>query len=157
MKIDKILVPVDFSDYSIAALKYSTEFALVFGAELVVAYVLEPMMYPPDLTVGQIPLPPYEAEVSDKAKTELEKLVEPYQNNVRITTIVRAGKPFLEIVDLAKETDADLIIISSHGRTGMEHLLFGGTSEKVIRKAPCPVLTLRNPEKGFNFKEVKQG
>lgn len=156
MKIHKILVPVDFSDYSIAALKYAAEFAAVFGSELIVPYILEPMIYPPDLTVGQIPLPPYEIEVTQKAKEELEKLISPYRNNLKISYEVRAGKPYLEIVELAREHNCDLIIISSHGRTGMEHLLFGGTSEKVIRKASCPVLTLRNPLKGFNFKEAEK-
>lgn len=155
MKITKILVPVDFSDYSIAALKYAVEFGTVFGSELIVPYILEPMIYPPDLTVGQIPLPPYEIEVTKKANEELEKLVQPYRDTLNISVEVRAGKPYLEIVDLAKSHNCDLIIISSHGRTGMEHLLFGGTSEKVIRKASCPVLTLRNPLKGFNFREAK--
>ena len=58
----------------------------------------------------------------------------------------------MEIIETASEIDADLIIISTHGHTGVEHLLFGSTTEKVVRKAPCPVLTIREPIKGFRFK-----
>ncbi|MBI1931639.1 MAG: universal stress protein, partial [Ignavibacteriales bacterium] len=68
-----------------------------------------------------------------------------------VETIIRTGKPFVEINETARELDIDLIIIATHGHTGMEHLLFGSTAEKVVRKAPCPVLTLREPIKGFKF------
>jgi nucleotide-binding universal stress UspA family protein len=69
-----------------------------------------------------------------------------------VKTVIKTGKPFVEIVETAAEEDIDLIIIASHGHTGVEHLLFGSTAEKVIRKAPCPVLTLREPVKGYKFK-----
>ena len=59
----------------------------------------------------------------------------------------------MEIIETASELDVDLIIIATHGRTGIEHILFGSTAEKVVRKAPCPVLTIREPIKGFNYKD----
>jgi nucleotide-binding universal stress UspA family protein len=72
--------------------------------------------------------------------------------------LVKTGKPFIEIIETAAEIDADLIIIATHGHSGMEHILFGSTAEKVVRKAPCPVLTLREPVKGFNYKNaIKNG
>ncbi len=75
-----------------------------------------------------------------------------------VKTIVKTGKPFVEIIETAKEEDVDLIIIATHGHSGVEHILFGSTAEKVVRKAPCPVLTLREPIKGFNYKEgTKKG
>jgi nucleotide-binding universal stress UspA family protein len=70
-----------------------------------------------------------------------------------VKTIIKTGKPFVEIIETAKEENADLIIIATHGHSGVEHILFGSTAEKVVRKAPCPVLTLREPIKGFNYKE----
>ncbi len=74
---------------------------------------------------------------------------------VESETIIKTGKPFVEIIETAKEIDADLIIMATHGHTGVEHLLFGSTAEKVVRKAPCPVLTLREPIKGFNYNARK--
>jgi nucleotide-binding universal stress UspA family protein len=70
-----------------------------------------------------------------------------------VKTIIKTGKPFVEIIETAKEENTDLIIIATHGHSGVEHILFGSTAEKVVRKAPCPVLTLREPIKGFNYKE----
>jgi nucleotide-binding universal stress UspA family protein len=72
--------------------------------------------------------------------------------NTTVQTIVKLGKPYLEILEVAKAEDVDLIIISTHGHTGVEQILFGSTADKVVRKAPCPVLTLREPIKGFDFK-----
>ena len=72
-------------------------------------------------------------------------------SEINVETVIKTGKPFVEINETASELDIDLIIIATHGHTGMEHLLFGSTAEKVVRKAPCPVLTLREPIKGFKF------
>jgi nucleotide-binding universal stress UspA family protein len=72
---------------------------------------------------------------------------------LNVKTIIKTGKPFIEIIETATEEDVDLIIIATHGHSGVEHILFGSTAEKVVRKAPCPVLTLREPAKGFRFKE----
>ncbi len=76
------------------------------------------------------------------------------QAGIKVRTMVKTGKPFLEIVETAAEEDADMIIISSHGHSGVEHILFGSTAEKVVRKAPCPVLILKDPIKGFQYKEA---
>ena len=62
---------------------------------------------------------------------------------------IRKGKPFLEIIRFAKENDIDLIIIGTHGRSGLEHIIFGSTAEKVVRKAPCPVLSVRPSQREF--------
>lgn len=152
--IKKILVPIDFSENSKSAVKYAHIMAQTFGAELVFIYVLEPILYPPDFSLGQITLPAGEVQEFDKrAHEELKKISEEeISQGITVTTIVRSGKPFLEIIETAKERDIDLIIISSHGHSGVENILFGSTSEKVVRKAPCPVLTLRDPIKGFDYK-----
>ncbi|HPN38516.1 MAG TPA: universal stress protein [Melioribacteraceae bacterium] len=151
--IKKILVPIDFSDYSKNALKYASQFAKFFNANITVIYVIEPLVYPSDFSLGQVAIPSVEYDMQDKAKEELERLVnEEFSDLIKTELIIKAGKPFVEIIETAAEIDADLIIIATHGHTGVEHLLFGSTAEKVVRKAPCPVLSLRDPIKGFKFK-----
>ena len=152
--IKKILVPIDFSDYSKSALKYAVNFCKNFNAEMILIYVVEPVIYPPDFSMGQIAIPSVNAEWDERARQELDKLAkEEIPDNVPVKTIIKTGKPFLEIIENAGELDVDLIIIATHGRTGVEHILFGSTAEKVVRKAPCPVLTLREPIKGFKYKD----
>ncbi|MCF8259468.1 MAG: universal stress protein [Melioribacteraceae bacterium] len=151
--INKILVPIDFSDYSKNALKYAVEFAINFNSEMYLLNVVEPMMYPSDFSTGEIVIPSPKIDVDFKFEEELKKLAETeISKEVQVSTAIKSGKPFLEIINYASEIDADLIIIATHGHTGVEHLLFGSTAEKVVRKAPCPVLTLRDPFKGFKFK-----
>ncbi|MEJ5262163.1 MAG: universal stress protein [Ignavibacterium sp.] len=156
--IKKILVPIDFSDYSKSALKYAVNFAKVFNAEMYLIYVVEPVIYPPDFSMGQIAIPSVTVEMDERAKEELTKLAQQeIPSEIKRQIIIKTGKPFVEIIETASEEDVDLIIIATHGHSGVEHILFGSTAEKVVRKAPCPVLTLREPIKGFQFrKEMKQ-
>jgi nucleotide-binding universal stress UspA family protein len=152
--IKKVLVPVDFSDYSKSSLRYAVNFAKRFNAEINLIYVVEPMVYPPDFSMGQIALPSVDIEMDKRASEELSNLAKKeIPHDIKSKTIVKTGKPFVEIIETAVEEDVDLIIIATHGHTGIEHVLFGSTAEKVVRKAPCPVLTLREPIKGFEFKE----
>jgi len=154
-EIKKVLVPIDFSDYSKSSLKYAVNFAKNFNASLVLVYVVEPVIYPPDFSMGQIAIPAAGIEMGKRAKEELNKLAEKeIPSDLNVKKIIKTGKPFVEIVETAAEEDVDLIIIATHGHTGVEHILFGSTAEKVVRKAPCPVLTLREPAKGFRFKEA---
>lgn len=153
LNFKKILVPIDFSEYSLQALKYVADFAKVFQSEVYLIYVVEPIIYPPDLSIGQIALPTLNFQVDEKAKEELDRVAkEELDKETKVQTIVKLGKPYLEILEVAKNEDIDLIIISTHGHTGVEQILFGSTADKVVRKAPCPVLTLREPVKGFDFK-----
>lgn len=159
MKIEKILVPIDFSDYSKSALRYAVNFAKFFNAEIILVYVVEPVIYPPDFSMGQIAIPTVTTEFDERAMEELNKLAKnQIPSQVKVSTVIKTGKPFIEIIDTAAEVNADLIIIATHGHSGVEQILFGSTAEKVVRKAPCPVLTLREPVKGFMFKEeMKKG
>lgn len=151
-QIKNILVPIDFSDYSKSALKYSLEFAKTFKAKLFLIYVVEPQIYPADFTMGQVAVPPIDSDMTQIAKNELCQLIDSeIGKEIECEAIIKSGQPFLEINSTAGDIDADLIIIATHGHTGVEHLLFGSTAEKVVRKAPCPVLTLREPIKGFKF------
>ena len=104
--------------------------------------------------MGQIALPSVNTEWDTKAREELDKLANSeIAENINVKTVLKTGKPFLEIIETASEENVDLIIIATHGHSGVEHILFGSTAEKVVRKAPCPVLTLREPIKGFMFKQ----
>ncbi len=152
--IKKILVPIDFSDYSKSSLKYAINYAKHFNASLILVYVIEPVIYPPDFSMGQIAIPTLGLEMDKRAKDELDKLAEKeIPSGVSVKKVIKTGKPFVEIIETAAEENVDLIIIATHGHSGVEHILFGSTAEKVVRKAPCPVLTLREPAKGFKFKE----
>jgi universal stress protein A len=154
-EIKKVLVPIDFSDYSKSSLKYAVNFGKNFKASLVLVYVVEPVIYPPDFSMGQIAIPTAGIEMDKRAKEELDKLAEKeIPSDLSVKKLIKTGKPFIEIIETASEEDVDLIIIATHGHTGVEHILFGSTAEKVVRKAPCPVLTLREPAKGFKFKEA---
>lgn len=150
--VNKILVPIDFSDYSKGALKYAVQFAKHFHAKIFLVYVVEPTIYPADFSMGQVAIPSMDADLQKRADEELTSLAKNFIDpSIEIETMIKTGKPFVEINDTAREKDIDLIIIATHGHTGVEHLLFGSTAEKVVRKAPCPVLTLREPVKGFKF------
>jgi nucleotide-binding universal stress UspA family protein len=156
--IKKVLVPIDFSDYSKNSLRYSINFVKCFNAELLMIYVVEPVIYPPDFSMGQIAVPSVDLELDRRASEELNKLaVTEIPRDMKVRTIIKSGKPFVEIIETAAEENVDLIIIASHGHSGVEHILFGSTADKVVRKAPCPVLSLRDPIKGFSVKkEIKE-
>lgn len=145
--IQRILVPIDFSEHSKNALKYAIPYAVQFNARLDLLYVVEPTIYPADFSFGQVGFPNIEEELRKRGSEELNALVKnEIHDRVSAGSEVRTGKPFYEINEYAREKHIDLIIIATHGHTGVEHILFGSTVEKVVRKAPCPVLVVRNNE-----------
>ncbi|MBN1446688.1 MAG: universal stress protein [Bacteroidetes bacterium] len=149
-QITRIIVPIDFSEYSKKAFRYAIDFAQTFHAELVLVYVVEPIVYPADFSFGQVALPSMEHELFERGQEQLDTLIEKdVPQGIAARSVVRSGKPFVEIIDVAKEEHAELIIIATHGHSGIEHVLFGSTAEKVVRKAPCPVLSIRSPEREF--------
>lgn len=144
LPVRRILVPIDFSDASKEALGYAVSFAKQFQSELLLLYVVEPAIYPADFSFGQVAMPDIENELRERGQIGLNQLAQSAVTPPLVSrTMVRTGRPFLEIVKTASEERIDLIIIATHGHSGVEHLLFGGTVEKVVRKAPCPVLMVR--------------
>lgn len=142
--IRRILVPIDFSVHSKNALKYAIPMAQQFGASLHLVYVVEPTIYPADLGFGQVVLPGVEDELRQKGAAELESLIaREIRGVVEATSVVRTGNPHHEILEEAGEKNVDLIIVATHGHTGVEHMLFGSTADRVVRHAHCPVLTVR--------------
>lgn len=142
--INRILVPIDFSEHSKNALKYAVPMAEQVGAALFLVYVVEPTVYPADLGFGQVVLPGMEEELRSKGAEELKGLIErEIGARVKASSCVRTGKPHQEILAEAAERMIDLIVMATHGHTGVEHMLFGSTAERIVRNAPCPVLTIR--------------
>lgn len=146
----KILVPIDFSEYSKKALQYAIPFARQFHAKILLLYVVEPTIYPADFSFGQIGMPNVENELRVKGEQELQELItNEIKGVVPAEGLVKVGLPFVEVVSYAKEEGIELIIVATHGHTGVEHVLFGSTAEKIVRKAPCPVLVVRSDERDF--------
>jgi nucleotide-binding universal stress UspA family protein len=148
LTIRKILVPTDFSPNSERALELATEFAQRFDAELVLVHVLAPPVYPA-MTFGAAAasLPNIHEEVRRNITMQLEGLRDRLvARGLRARALVRDGSPFTEIVVAAQDEACDLVVIATHGHTGIKHLLLGSTAERVVRKAPCPVLTVRSSE-----------
>jgi nucleotide-binding universal stress UspA family protein len=139
-----ILVPIDFSVHSKNALKYAIPMAAKFGAALRLVYVVEPTIYPADLGFGQVVLPGVEDELRQKGADELQALIDKeIAGRVVATASVRTGNPHHEILSEAEEKGVDLIIVATHGHSGVEHMLFGSTADRIVRHAHCPVLTIR--------------
>lgn len=150
IQLNRILVPIDFSQHSRKALQYAIPFARQFRASIDLIYVVEPTVYPADFSFGQVGFPAIEDELRKRGGEELESLVKrDIGKRVPARKAIRTGKAFYEIIQYALEEEIDLIIIATHGHTGIEHALFGSTAEKVVRKAPCPVLVVRTEEKEF--------
>jgi universal stress protein A len=150
IQIKRILVPVDFSAQSLKALHYALSFADQYGAQLTVLNVVEPAIYPSEL--GYIPseIESLHENVMKNAKERLQELISKrLPGEILTEQQVRVGSPFLEIAAAAKEMEADLIVIATHGYTGLRHVFLGSTAERVLRHAPCPVLTVRQLEHDF--------
>ena len=138
MAIKRILVPVDLSDASLQALDYAAKFAQPLGAALVVLFVVEPLYY----TGGFGLILEEQQRAGREALSRLERLLE--KRRVQSRAMVRTGAPYQVIGQEARKQKADLIIMATHGRTGVSHLMLGSVADKVVRTAPCPVLTVRS-------------
>ena len=147
--LKRILVPTDFSVCSDAALKYGRALTEAFGATLHLLHVVQdPYTQPWAAEAFPTPLGEMLAQWEEQARQRLATLLpEGDRTGAAIATIV--GSPFYEIVRYATEQQIDLIVIGTHGRGPLGHMLLGSVAEKVVRKAPCPVLTVRHPQHDF--------
>ncbi len=150
IEIERILVPTDFSEYSRNALRYATAFANSFHARLVLIHSCEHTVLGAGTEAYHFSVPEYIAKVEESERTTLEEWGEEIRRQgVAVETVFVVGPAANAIVDSAREKDVDMVIIATHGRTGFSHLMFGSTAEKVVRMAPCPVLTVKSPEHDF--------
>ncbi len=152
MQIKTILFPTDFSNGARAAMDHAISLAKDYQAKLILLYVIQ------DISVAEWYIPSSLSaadlveDMQKSAWNEMNKWGTEVAPKVKdVEKMVVRGVPFVEIIRTAKEKNADLIVIGTHGRTGIDHMLFGSTAEKVVRKAACPVLTVRIAGKEFKM------
>lgn len=142
-----IVVPIDFSDNASLALEEAVELAQKYQAQLTVVYVIPQVIFHPDWTADLEDALDIDS-ITDEAQEALVKTTEPHkQAGVNITERILTGGPYVEIVRLASQLGADLIVIGAHGTADRKPSLMGSVAEKVVREAPCSVLTVRAPRR----------
>ena len=145
LSFNTIVAPVDFSDPSVSALRYTASLAKVFGAEVILLHVVEPFVFPAELSmVSQVDVSEIENEIETRAKTSLGRFASEYLQGIAFRIETKIGPAAETILLVAESNRADLIVIATHGHSGIKRLLLGSTAEKVIRHAACPVLTVRH-------------
>lgn len=148
----RILVTTDFSDTSLEAIPVAVEIAAHFKAELLLVHVLPvdsptPWDIPPyaDFGLASLPLPEYEAQVRQEVERRLAMVAAKHTAGVAVRGLVGRGDAAAETGRIATAEQVDLIVLATHGWTGWRHLVFGSVAEKILREAPCPVLSVRSP------------
>jgi nucleotide-binding universal stress UspA family protein len=148
IELRRILVPVDFSQHSQTALAFAAALAERFGAELVLLHVVQDLaLFLPEADTGMpVVMPPTEQMTAAVREGLTRFLRDNRLEGRKVCEEVREGPPHAEIVAYAAENAIDLIVMGTHGRTGLSHMLLGSVTERVVRTAPCPVLTVRHPQ-----------
>ena len=150
MNIRTILLPTDFSACASHAVPVAADLARAAGARIICLHVVEPVVPAVGWTPVAEPLPiaDISGQLEESAERELPKVARgPECEGLDVEDVIAHGEAASEIVRVARERDADLIVISSHGRTGLGRILFGSTAESVVRYAHCPVLVVKPPNK----------
>ncbi len=151
----KVIVATDFSEDSARALEYGETLARAFSAEIILLHVdqpLSPVMFTPDLGAGMEigAMSQLAEEQRLAAQRELDRIVARLrESGIKARSLLRVGAPFVEIINAAQSEGADLIVLGTHGRSGLSHVLLGSVAERVVQKAGCPVLTVRHPGRKF--------
>jgi nucleotide-binding universal stress UspA family protein len=148
--LKRILVPVDFSRTSEAALLYGAAMTKVFEASIHLLHVVETIAGAEPLELQIDARKPIEDAIQAKALEDLQRLLSAEdQTQLRAEFAVEWGSPLVEIVRYAKAQSIDLVVMGTHGRSGIKHVIIGSVAENVVRSAPCPVMTVRHPEHEF--------
>jgi nucleotide-binding universal stress UspA family protein len=145
--LKRVLVPIDFSPCSLKALQYALPFARQFGALLTLLHVV-----PVGYTLGEFGALDFtllEVEMRQSAEQQLGDIMRGLGPGLSTESLIRLGRPAQEIVEVAKSLGVDLIVLATHGHTGLKHVFLGSVAESVVRYAPCPVLTVRGQEHEF--------
>ncbi len=152
MQIKTILFPTDFSQGAMAAMDHAVSLARDYKAALILLYVIQDVSIAEWYIPSSLSMNDLVEDMQKSAWKEMDRWAGEVPAGVPKTEkMVVRGVPFVEIIRTAKEKNADLIVIGTHGRTGIDHMLFGSTAEKVVRKSPCPVLTVRITGKEFKM------
>ena len=146
-EVKNILVPVDFSTYSAEALKYAVAVGETFSSRLHLLYVVEEPVYPAFYASGVSSILEIMSNLPSRAKRAMTRfLKDNAPTELKVVKEVREGKPESEILDYAEEKNIDLIVMATHGLSGLDRFILGSTTERVIRKAVCPVLSVKVKE-----------
>jgi nucleotide-binding universal stress UspA family protein len=146
MEIKSILFPTDFSEGSAQALQYAVDMSKRYGAKLYVIHVIYDIAKATGWYVPHVSMDQMYKDIQEGAKKELEKFgVEELSGVKNVERKVMTGVPHEEIINFVSANKIDLIIMGTHGRKGIDKILFGSTAAQVVRHAPCPVLTVRLP------------
>ena len=152
IELKKILCPTDFSENSEHAMKYALTLATLSQAKLLLFHVVEPLTYPQSTEFFEPVLD--EVDLTMKMEAAFQKQLEDQvaalkDEYPKISGKLVTGNTFLEIIQTARDEGVDIIVMGTHGRTGLAHVLIGSVAERVVREAPCPVLTVKHPEHEF--------
>ena len=144
MQVNNILVPVDFSNHSQKALSYASEIAQSYNAQLQVLHIIEETMHPAFSVTGKSSIFDLVPGIKDDSRKRIEKMIKEFvSDKVKSKVFVQGSRAANDIIKFAKENSTDLIVIATHGLTGLEHMLLGSVTEKVVRMAHCPVFTVK--------------
>ena len=148
IKFKRILFPTDFSSAAVHALDYAIALALQHDATLVLVHVIEDIGFASPFTLSSFPMTlEYQHGMEDTAKSHLHKAVSAQvRRQLEVREHLPQGKPFVEIMRIAKQEEVDLIVIPTRSKPDPKHVHLGATTEHVVRLAPCPVLVVRHPE-----------
>ncbi|NQV29450.1 MAG: universal stress protein [Candidatus Marinimicrobia bacterium] len=147
MQYKKILVPTDFSESARYALPFAIDLAQRYHASLHILHVVEPIVAPVDFAWGTYSYPDIEKQLDGYVDESLSKIVaEQIPDGIKTQSTNLHGKPWREIIAFAKTEEMDLIVMATHGLSGLSHAIYGSTAEKVVRKSHCPVLIVRHPD-----------
>ena len=146
-----VLFATDFSTGAREAAGHAAALASAEGATLHLLHVIEEFSYWESFNLKHFPSQDVLEELERNARIALEDLAKDAELGPGVQTYVREGKPFVEIIRAARELEADVLVVGSHGQSGLSETLFGSTAERVVRKAPCAVLVVRHPEHRFEM------
>jgi universal stress protein A len=142
LPVKRIVCPTDFSELSLQALREAVDLAVHFGADIYLVNVISSREFLGDPEV--IILPECEEEYCAAIREKLDEIAARFApKGLHISTVLELGDPADQIIRLARDKQADLIVIATHGSAGWRHVAFGSVTEKVVRFATCPVLTIR--------------
>ena len=148
INIKKVLFPTDFSENSNYAFDYAVGLAQKLNARLYVLHVIHELIDTTGFYIPNISLDQLQKDLEKGAEEMMDKFCGERMGDFKDYEPMNViGLPHIEILSVAKEKGIDMIVMGTHGRTGIDRVLFGSTAEKVLKKAPCPVLTVRHPQK----------
>lgn len=148
MKVERILYPTDFSEGSAHALSYAKDLAAHYNAKLYIAHVVYDLYKTTGMHIPHVSSEELYKELNQWGEHEIEKCcAEELRGMENVEKVILHGVPYEEIIKYAEKEKIDMIVIGTYGHSGLERFIFGSTAERVVRRAPCAVLTVRPPKK----------